>query len=214
MSPDLLKRGTLYIASIWPQNELKILPFEGFLSSGRYLKLLPALFLIVLLLVPIARAYCPPYFAKIDSIQPNYECLELSDETEHCGGAIEITNHCQGEFYFYDKQGNLDKSLVLVNYEDSAENTEKYDEREQKTGKHYTGSVFRDREPGFRGCQGERIVDGVNVCDESELEEAGSGTVVKHWTIRMYSEAHDQDILIKGRTVYDPPDVGPVSCGK
>lgn len=117
-------------------------------------KVLLGLFLITLLSISsIVRAYCPPYFAEIDSIEPKYECLDISDETRYCGGSIEITNHCEGKFY----------------------------DLEEKTGNHYIGAVLR-AEPGFDGCQGERIVGGINVCDESELEKAGTGTVVKYWT--------------------------------
>lgn len=211
--------------------------------------------LLLLLLIPLSsQARCSPYFAEIDSIEPEYDCLSIQ-ATGGCGGEVEVINHCRGEFYFYDQEGELDESLVLINNGKYDRNYQKYQELEKETGKEYWGFQYRDEpryyEPrfyeylpvsdlgdcGYRcpndechgcrcrpssvsddsycvckdtGCRCDNpekikhIINGVNVCDPSEIEKAGSGTVVKHWTIKMFSKEDNQDITIKGRTIYKP----------
>lgn len=199
--------------------------------------------LVLLPLIPsFTQAYCPPYFAKIDSIEPKYDCLDINDRTKFCGGAIEIINHCPGEFYFYGKEGELDENFVLVNFEDRKKNYQKYLELDKETGKRHLGHDYR-HEPKYSSISGdcdyrcpdnecgscwcdktieacfckewegdkpcscnnpvrEHLINGVNVCSPSEVKKAGSGTVVKVWTIKMFSKDDNQDIIVKGRTFY------------
>lgn len=163
--------------------------------------------LLLLFLVPSSvQAYCPPYFAKIDSIENNKDCLAIR-ATSGCGGEVEIINHCSGEFYFYDEQSNLNENLVLINSEEWNRNLQKYSELGKKTGKDYWGHQYRG-EPNFHfSClEGKsKIVEGVNFCDSSEIEKADSGIVVKDWTIKMFSKDDHRDITIKGRTIYEKP---------
>ena len=87
----------------------------------------------------IALAYCPPYFAKIDSIKNGKDCLSIR-ATGGCGGEVEVINHCSEEFYFYDANGNLNENMIMVNNEKwDHNNNQEYQQLEAKTGKDYTG---------------------------------------------------------------------------
>jgi len=47
------------------------------------------------------QAICIPPFAKIDSITPHDNCLDINDKTKFCGGSIEIINNC-GDVYYVE----------------------------------------------------------------------------------------------------------------
>jgi len=178
------------------------------------------LLLAVLLLgTSIVQAYCPPYFAKIDSIENSKDCLSIR-ATSGCGGEVEIINHCSGEFYFYDENGNLNENVILINNEEWNKNYQKYQQLEKETGKKYWGHHYL-HQPEFdeynecykcpngsdfcsydEKIKQELIIDGIDVCDKDNLK---SGTVVKYWTIKIFSKEDNQDIIIRGRTVYIEP---------
>lgn len=58
-------------------------------------------------IIPItAHAYCAPYVAVINSIEPNFDCLQIR-ATGGCGGELEIVNNCPQIFYLEgEKIGN------------------------------------------------------------------------------------------------------------
>lgn len=128
------------------------------------------IFLAVFLLRnSIVQAYCPPYFAKIDSIKNGKNCLSIK-ATSGCGGEVEVINHCSGEFYFYDANGNLNENVVMVNNEEWNHNdNKKYQQLEEKTGKNYEGFDY--------------------------IHPSG-----KNWTIRIFSKEDGRDIIVTGYT--------------
>lgn len=89
----------------------------------------------------IVQAYCPPYFAKIDSIKNGKACLSIK-ATSGCGGEVEVMNHCSGEFYFYDANGNLNENMVMINSEEWRNKYQEYQQLKEKTGKDYTGFKY------------------------------------------------------------------------
>ena len=161
-------------------------------------------FLLLLFVLPVVQAVVSPYRAQIDSIENGKYCLSIQPHVDQ----IEIINHCQEEFYFYDGQGNLDESFVMVNSEEYKKNREKYQEFEGETGKDYLGHDYRNESSfEYSECYDgskakEKIVDGINVCNQAELEKAGFGTVVKYWAIKLLSKEDGQDTIIEGRTIY------------
>ena len=173
--------------------------------------------ILLLMLVPIVLAYCPPFFAKIEDIKNAPECLIIK-ATRGCGGEVYIASHCLGKFYFYDKQGNLDKNLILINKEEYDKNYQQYQELEAKTGKVYTGSEYLHEQPSFwpDDCYNwseidpyknelKIIINNIDMCNRSEMEKAEDGTVVKNWSIKLFYEEQNQDITINGKTVYEKP---------
>lgn len=120
-----------------------------------------------------ASAYCPPYFAKIDSIENSKECLSIR-ATSGCGGEVEIINHCQGEFYFYKDKGILNENFILINSEEWNKNYQKYQDLEKETNREYGGHDY------------------ISVGEEQ-------------WIIKIFSKNDNQDIIIRGRTVYEEP---------
>lgn len=162
------------------------------------------LFLAIFLLgTSIVQAYCPPYFAKIDSIEPEYPCLDINDDTHFCGGSLSIYNNCEDTFYYYDNNGNIDKSHGLI----PKKIWENQEERDPNFMPHDYPDVghYLDCREYIAGSQKSIIVDGIDVCNETAVAQAGSGTVVKYWTLKLYSEKNQEDIVIKGRTIYEPP---------
>ena len=175
----------------------------------RYIYTLLVFSAIVLLTTSVAKTYCPPYFAHIDSITNGKECLSIK-ATSGCGGEVMVENHCSGEFYFYDQQGNMFNSVVMINHEEWKENYEHYEQLEDETNRKYWGSISINGGSLFsegRGNQdcskGEVVVDGKNICEESNLE---SGDTVKYWEFKIFSKEDNQDVIIKGRNVYDQLD--------
>lgn len=60
-----------------------------------------------------ANAYCPPYFAHIDSIETgseNINCLKIK-ATNGCGGELWIENNCSQPFYLEEKEIGSGNSL-------------------------------------------------------------------------------------------------------
>ena len=135
------------------------------------------LIVALLLLAPnFICAYCPPV-AQIDSIENGKECLSIK-ATSSCGGEVKIVNHCQEEFYFYDRNGNVDESFVLVNNEEWNENFHKYQNLEKETGKNYSG----------------RDIISVGVGAGTQYLDLKKG----YWTIKVFSKEDNRDIVVKG----------------
>lgn len=144
------------------------------------------LILALLLLTPnFIYAYCPP-LAQIDSVENNKKCLSIKT-TSSCGGEIKIINHCQGEFYFYDRNGDVDESFVLINNEEWNKNFQKYQDLEKETGKNYSG----------------RNIIPVGVGSGTQYWEKGG-----YWTIKAFSKEDNRDIVIKGGFVEVKRDTG------
>ncbi len=174
--------------------------------------------LLALILMKVSFAYCPPYFAKIDSIENAPECLEIDDSSKFCGGGLSIYNHCNGKFYYY-RDGKINNRSGLISTEEWEENQSKYDDLRLNHGIDLRDfgyprfefdpwvdctEVSPESPKSWRYKK--LIIDGVNVCNQSVLEKAGTGTVVKHWILKMYDVERDQDIVVKGRTIYEKPN--------
>ncbi|MFZ3077651.1 MAG: hypothetical protein WA139_04305 [Candidatus Aenigmatarchaeota archaeon] len=138
----------------------------------------------------VGSSYCPPYFAHIDNITPQISCLDINDRTNYCGGAIEIINHCNEEFYFYNENGSLDNNKILVNFERWEKNISYYNDLRSKTGRYFRGFDYR-QEPSI-----------MEKPELFNLTNISAGSVVKNWTIKMRS-SNGTDITVTGRTVYE-----------
>lgn len=136
-------------------------------------------------------AYCIPYFAKIESISPKYDCLDINDRTPFCGGSIEVVNHCLGDFYFYSSTGELDEKFLMVNKEKWEQNYKYYEKLAEEGGVSIMGHTYR-YEPSFVESWG-------------YTDSLKDGEVVKEWEIKLYSVDNKQDIIVKGKTVYEEP---------
>ncbi|MDP2874236.1 MAG: hypothetical protein Q8N84_03020, partial [bacterium] len=141
-----------------------------------------------------------PYEVKIESINPSSSCLQFKEN----GSQIIVTNNCQTNFYFYDFEGKLNQSLLLVNTADRQANPEKYQALSQKTGKDYRG--FYPLNPSLNCGEGEvRRVAGVNVCDYQELKKKiREPLALGDWSLRVFSEADQKDVVIRGKLFYKP----------
>ena len=126
--------------------------------------------LLFFLVFNSTSAYCPP-LAQIDSIKNGKECLSIK-ATSSCGGEVKIINNCQEEFYFYDRNKNLDENFILINNEEWSRNYQKYQDLEKETGRNYSGNRF------------------ISVGNEYLGKE--------YWMFKVFSKKDNQDIVVKG----------------
>jgi len=168
--------------------------------------------LLLILLIPSVKAFCPPFFAKISNIENAPECL-IIEETRGCGGEVHIANYCSEEFYFYDKEGNLDENFVLINDEKWNKNYQQYQELKIETGKEYRGFDYRDEPNFWQDCsllydrvvpeKNKIIINGIDMCNWEEWGNVESGTIVKEWSIKLLDKEQSKNITIIGKTVYE-----------
>lgn len=142
------------------------------------MKLFVALFAIVVFSYLIG-AYCPPYFAKIDSVQNVPSCLSV-EATRGCGGEVAFHNTCDYSFSMSTPYGAV---LIKPNQWQALDQPN-----------FLLGKPCIDNQKS--------IVDGINVCDENALK---NGTTVKYWSINLTNIKDQSQVKINGRTVYEQP---------
>lgn len=125
-----------------------------------------------------------PFYPEVDRIENENTCIHVRDVY----GSIEITNTCDNQYYIREKSGTFS---YLRN------NDERYSDGI---------TLYYTREPAFSldecKIREVRMVDDVNVCDMSAIEQAGDGTVVKYWSVPVYKRSDYQPVIIHGKTYY------------
>jgi len=176
-------------------------------------------FLIILLifvLIPTILAYCPPYFARVDKIEPEIECLEIRGGYA-CGGNIVVTkNTCSDIVYIHspawekyevasarqpqqflpgEKREIRGGIAHVEEYWDYViERCEKVEYSDEELCK-----LYRQYKPYLEECHRFIISNDKVIC----VDNLKRGATVKNWTFSGW--VGNQNFTVTGRTIYEKP---------
>lgn len=158
--------------------------------------IIPSFHPIYALLAP-----CPPFYTKIDYIENNRECLSVREF--NCSTGIDILNHCDDEFNYYNPDGSLNTQEVIINYDDYVVDEDKFYKIEKETGIKQTAVWLPKINFSLYDCKNNpQIINNMNVCDSKALEKLKDDTPIISWTLTLKSVKNGEDIKIYGRTLY------------
>lgn len=131
----------------------------------------------LIILIPSICAYCPPFSAKVDKIEPKIDCLNI-DYKSSCDGwtVFVIKNNCAQSINF--------SSHLFPSGETGhiAIDTNKFSEKHSDSG-----------------CLNSAVSDNITIC----LDDLKKGDVLYNWTL--YGSVGSQTFNIYGSTFYKKP---------
>ncbi|HUV84302.1 MAG TPA: hypothetical protein VMV86_01250 [Methanosarcinales archaeon] len=183
---------------------------------------LQKVFLVILLifvLIPTILAYCPPYFARVDKVEPEIECLEIRGG-HACGGNIVVTkNTCSDIVYIHSpawekyevpsarepqqflpgQKGDIRSGIAHV--EEYREYRDYLIEKCEKV--EYTDEglckLYKQYRPYLEECHQFVIGNDMVIC----VDNLNRGATVKNWTFSGW--VGNQNFTVTGRTIYKKP---------